>query len=87
LQVYAKSEHDKDEDEFQSVSKDRFNEQGFDNAEPYPAAEAYYPNVITDPRIMAEIAQVGLVDEAGGIQAFVADPVAHEAKSASFSSR
>jgi hypothetical protein len=28
---------------------------------------------------MAEIAQVGLVDEAGGIQAFVADPVVDEA--------
>ena len=66
----------KDNNENHRDSNGTFNEQGR-NASDLQEAEVNYPIVRTDSRIMEEIAQEGIqIDESGGIQAFVADPVA-----------
>ena len=67
---------DKDHDETHRESDGMFHEQGR-NASDLQDADVDYPNVRTDSRIMEEIAQEGIqIDESGGIQAFIADPVA-----------
>ncbi|KAL3787344.1 hypothetical protein HJC23_004369 [Cyclotella cryptica] len=79
--VFANVEGNKDGGQFHGGSEDVFHEQLPEITQVnYRETESYYPNVETDARIMAEIAQEGIqIDESGGIQAFVADTVVDEA--------
>lgn len=64
--------------EYEMTGKDKEVRYGYDDGEVVEDGEAYYPNVEADTDVMAEINQEGVVqvDEAGGIQAFVAETIA-----------
>ena len=80
---YEKSEQEKEDDIIEAnvsprTTQDSFSEEG-GSGRAGGDDESYYPTIEADQGIMAEINQEGLVDEAGGIQAFVADAVVDEA--------